>query len=82
MQCCGAATFLGGSGSDQIGSAPAPGNKKRRYREDPTPYTKISYFVLSKSELLIQVLFWSDLPLLTAYTSCLTQEQGFSFLLA
>ena len=28
-QCCGAATFLGGSGSDLLGSAPAPGKKRR-----------------------------------------------------
>ena len=44
------------SGSDQIGSAPAPG-KKRRLQVAPTPAlapcTNIFYFELLKSELLI-----------------------------
>ena len=36
------------SGSDQLGSAPAPG-KKRRLQVAPAPYTKIFHFNLSKS---------------------------------
>ena len=69
-QCCGAATFLGVSDSeslrspsrlwvsdsDQIGSAPAPG-KKRRLQAAPAPCTKIFHFELLKSELLMQVFF-------------------------
>ena len=33
-----------GAGSDQIGSAPVPG-KKRRLQAAPSPYAKISHFV-------------------------------------
>ena len=40
------------SGSDHIGSAPAPG-KKRRLQAAPTPYINIFYFELLKSELII-----------------------------
>ena len=36
------------SGSDLLGSAPAPG-KKRRLQAAPAPYTKIFQFKLSKS---------------------------------
>ena len=49
------------SGSDQIGSAPAPG-KKRRLQVAPAPYTNIFHFELLKSELLKQVFFGSHLP--------------------
>ena len=47
------------SGSDQIGSAPAPGKKKAA----PAPYTNIFHFEFLKSELLMQVFFGSHLPL-------------------
>ena len=50
------------SGSDQIGSAPAPG-KKRRLQAALAPYTKSFHFELLKSELLMQVFFGSHLPL-------------------
>ena len=49
------------SGSDLLGSAPAPG-KKRRLQAAPAPYTKIFHFELLKSELLIQVYFGPYLP--------------------
>ena len=43
-------------GSDQIGSAPAQG-KKRRLQAALAPYTNIFHFELLKSELLVQVFF-------------------------
>ena len=49
------------SGSDLLGSALAPG-KKRRLKAAPAPYTKIFNFELLKSELLIQVYFGPYLP--------------------
>ena len=50
------------SGSNQIGSAPAPG-KKRRLQSAPAPCTKIFYFELLINELVMQVVFRSHLPL-------------------
>ena len=49
-------------GSDQIGSAPAPG-KKRGLQAAPTPNTNSFHFELLKSEFLMQVFFGSHLPL-------------------
>ena len=49
-------------GSDQIGSAPAPG-KKRWLQAAPAHYTNIFHFERLKIELLIQVFFRSHLPL-------------------
>ena len=51
-----------GFGSDQIGSAPAPG-KKRRIQAATAPYTNSFHFELLKSELLMQVFLRSHLPL-------------------
>ena len=50
------------SGSNQIGSALAPG-KKRRLQAAPAPCTKIFYFELLINELVMQVVFRSHLPL-------------------
>ena len=46
------------SGFDQLGSAQAPG-KKRRLQAAPAPFTKIFYFKLLKSLSLMQVFLWS-----------------------
>ena len=48
----------------------------------PTPYTKIIHFELVKSEILIPFYFGPYLPFKLPFKSCLTLEQGFSFLLA
>ena len=86
-QCCGAATFLGGSGSrsprsrSRLRLRPTwVGSGSRQKKAAPAPYTKFFHFELLKSKFLIQVyldhIYPSKLPL----KSCLTLEQGFSFL--
>ena len=49
------------SGSELLGSAPAPG-KKRQFQAAPAPDTKIFHFKLSKSLMSIQVCFGPYLP--------------------
>ena len=66
------------SGSDQIGSAPATG-KKRRFQTAPAPCTKISHFELIRSELVMQVVFGPHLPLYIAFKSCFVTTTRFSF---
>ena len=50
------------SGSEQFGSAPSPG-KKRRLQAAPAPCTNIFNFELLKSELVMQAFYGSHLPL-------------------
>ena len=65
------------SGSDQIGSAPAPG-KKRRLRLHSL---KIFHFELLKSELLMQVFLDHIYRYKLLLSHALSQQQGFPFLL-
>ena len=71
VQCCGAATFLGGSGSrsprfrSRLWLRLQPtwiGSGSRHKKAAPAPYTKIFHFELLNSELLIQVYCGPYLP--------------------
>ena len=69
LQCCGAATFLGGSGSGSLRyrsrlrlrpNSVVYGSSQKKAA--PAPYTNNFHFELLKSELLMQVFFGSHLP--------------------
>ena len=66
-QCCGAATFLGGSGSGVSESTPAPVKLSRlrlqAKKAAPSSSGNIFLFELLKSGLLMQVFFQSHLLL-------------------